>query len=59
MEQEKQYSERVDGPTPAGGVYYIAYFRDAKGRRCVKDDTAHYEIVEFDKNNEVLARTYT
>ena len=55
---EKQYFERVDGPTPAGGVYYIAYFRDTKGQPCIKDDAVHYEIVEFDENNEVLAHTY-
>ena len=41
--------ERVDGPTPNGGAYAIAYFRD----------NGSMEIVEFDADDNVLHRTYS
>ena len=41
-------SERIDGPTPNGGVYAIRYFHD--------DGSS--EIVEFDANDKQIWRTY-
>lgn len=41
--------ERVDGPTPNGGAYCIAYFHD----------NGAMEIVEFDANDQVIQRTYS
>jgi hypothetical protein len=38
--------ERIDGPTPNGGAYAIAYYRDDGSR----------EIVEFDANDIALDR---
>lgn len=58
MAEKKQCFERVDEPTPAGGVYFIAYFRDANGKPCCKDEAVHFEIIEFDKDNREIARTY-
>lgn len=58
MKEEKKIFERVDVPTPAGGVYFIAYFKDANGKPCCKDEAVHFEIIEYDKDGEVLARTY-
>jgi hypothetical protein len=48
--------ERVDGPTPNGGAYSIAYFRDAEGNPCQKAGAA--EIVEFDAKGEAVHRSY-
>ncbi len=41
---------RVEGPTPAGGAYAIAY-SNAAGEIV--------EIVEFDEQDRPIARTYT
>lgn len=51
-------SERIDGPTPNGGAYAIAYFRDADGKPCSKDMATNIEIVEFDENGRDVFRTY-
>lgn len=40
--------ERREGPTPNGGAYSIAYFRD----------NGDMEIVEFDANDREIFRTY-
>lgn len=50
---------RDDRPTPHGGVRSEAYGRDALGRPT--DDPAEtvaLEIVEFDADGDVIARTY-
>lgn len=51
-------SERSAGPTPAGGAFAIAYFRDARGNPCRKEDAAATEIVEFDAAGRAIRRTY-
>lgn len=50
--------ERVDGPTPNGGAYAIAYFRDSDGKPCPKDKAKTMEIVEYDEKGNDLFRTY-
>lgn len=40
---------RIDGPTPNGGVYSIAYFRG----------DGSMEIVEFDADDVAIFRTYS
>jgi len=40
--------ERVEGPTPAGGAYAIAYTHD----------DGSIEIVEFDSEGREIRRTY-
>ncbi len=42
------HSERADGPTPNGGAYSVAYFRDASGNPCTKDESYSMEIREYD-----------
>jgi hypothetical protein len=51
-------SERTDGPTPAGGTYAVAFFRDAAGAPCPKARAATVEVVEFAADGTPLARTY-
>jgi hypothetical protein len=51
-------SERADGPTPAGGAYAVASFRDAAGAPCPKARAATVEVVEFAADGTPLARTY-
>jgi len=53
-----KYSKRIDGPTPNGGSYSIAYFRTESGMRTTEDKSKITEIVEFDNNNEVIMRSY-
>ncbi|MBV8232569.1 MAG: hypothetical protein JO329_21515, partial [Planctomycetaceae bacterium] len=52
------YSERIDGPTPNGGVYAIAYWIGAGGKRATKDQAEGVEIVEFDSQDRAIHRTY-
>lgn len=53
-----EYSQRDDGPTPNGGAYSIAYFSDARGNPCAREDAHSMEIVEFDADGEAVHRTY-
>lgn len=50
--------ERIDGPTPDGGDYSIAYFRDAEGNPCPRAEAAEVEVVEFSADGEQINRTY-
>lgn len=50
--------ERIDGPTPNGGTYSVAYFRDAEGNRCGKAEAASTEILEYDADDQCVGRTY-
>jgi len=38
----------MEGPTPSGGAYAIAYFSDAHGRPAEKSQAGNVEIHEFD-----------
>jgi hypothetical protein len=51
-------SERIDGPTPAGGVASVAYFRDADGNPCPKDEAVGIEIHELDAAGTAIRRTH-
>jgi hypothetical protein len=55
--QEEETSERVDGPTPAGGAYSVAYFSDKGGKPCGKSSASRIDIVEFDRRGNELLRT--
>lgn len=44
----KQTEERRDGPTPNGGVYSIAFFRDKAWNPVAKEEATQVEICEFD-----------
>jgi hypothetical protein len=50
--------ERINGETPKGGVYSIAYFQDANGQPVAKEDATSIEIIEFDENDRQIWRTY-
>jgi hypothetical protein len=50
--------ERTEGPTPTGGAYAIAYFRDARGNPCTKAEAHATEIIEFDARDNQVFRTY-
>jgi hypothetical protein len=55
---EDETQERIDGPTPNGGVYSIAYFSDDDGDPTSKQKATRMEIVEFDREGNQLFRTY-
>jgi len=50
--------QRSDKATPNGGVYSIAYFKNAKGQPVAKEDATAIEIIEFDENDRQIWRTY-
>ncbi len=50
--------ERVEGPTPNGGEYAIAYFKGAEGQPVDKEDAVSVEITEFDAEGKSVFRTY-
>jgi hypothetical protein len=50
--------ERINGATPKGGVYSIAYFQDDAGQPVAKEDATAIEIIEFDENDRQIWRTY-
>ena len=51
-------TERIDEPTPNGGVYAIANFQDSDGSPAEKNNAKRVEIVEYDGNDKVVWRTY-
>jgi hypothetical protein len=51
-------SERVDGKTPNGGDFSIAYFMDEKGNPVPKKQAKRAEIIEYKKDGIVIQRTY-
>lgn len=53
-----EHSESTEGPTPAGGAYAVAYFRDDQGEPTTRAKATRIEIVEFDDQDEVIMRTY-
>lgn len=57
-EAEQATSQRIEGPTPQGGAYAIAYFTDGDGRPCPKARAAHAEIIEYDEAGDGIFRTY-
>ena len=50
--------ERIDGPTPAGGVYAIAYFTDVNDQPVAKSKATQVKIFEYDAKGESINRTY-
>lgn len=53
-----KFQERINGSTPHGGSYLVAYFRDATGSPCVKEKAKTIEIVEYASDDSPLFRTY-
>ena len=51
-------SQRVDGPTPHGGVASVANFMDADGRPVEKNRAVKVEIFELDAAGNSIHRTY-
>ncbi len=40
-------TERIEGPTPNGGDYAIAYYQDKDGELVDKDNASRVTIAEF------------
>jgi len=51
-------TRRHSGPTPAGGAYAVSYFSDDDGRPVPEEEARRVEIVEFDADDNEVARTY-
>jgi len=56
---DSRYTERVDGSTPSGGDYSIAYYYDEDNIPCKKSKAKSVHIVEYTKDggrvNEIHA----
>ena len=50
--------ERIDGATPNGGAYAIAYWLDQDGSPTDKASAAACEVVEYDRSDNAIFRTY-
>ena len=51
-------SKRINGATPNGGSYAIAYFRDKDGQPCSESKAVRIEIVEYTDKGDEICRTY-
>lgn len=49
--ESTEFTEVQVGPTPLGGVYSVAYYRDKFHRPCRKEDACYIEISIFDEND--------
>jgi len=52
------FSERSEGPTPAGGAYALAIWLDDDGELTTKALATRVEVLEFDASDRVIFRTY-
>lgn len=50
--------ERIEGPTPNGGAYAIAFWHAEDGSPTDKESAVTCEVVEYDANDQVVFRTY-
>ena len=55
---KKDFFEKINKPTPNGGVYSVVFFKDKNYIPCTKEEAVHYEIIEYDKHNTQIFRTY-
>lgn len=51
-------TERIEGPTPAGGAYAMAHYRDDDGNPAPKGSATHVEIIEYDRHDRAIHRTH-
>ena len=58
MADKLKVQERIEGKTPNGGAYSIAYYQDEYGDPIEKSKATMVEIVEYDNNDNHVARTY-
>lgn len=56
--QNTEYRESHIGPTPNGGAYSTAYYRDATGKPCTKDKATKVEICEYTAEGVCIKRIY-
>lgn len=52
------FSEWHHGPTPAGGTSSVIYYRAANGDPAPKSRAVRAEVLEYDADGRVIARTY-
>lgn len=50
--------ERTEGPTPNGGTYAIAFFRDDQGNDVPKLQATNVIVVEYNSKDEPIFRTH-
>ena len=50
--------ERIDGPTPNGGVYSEIYYFDSNGNPVDEEKAARCVIRECDKNGNLIHETW-
>ncbi len=51
-------SERIEGPTPAGGAYLIAQYSARDGSPATKANAYNAEVTEYAADGTELSRTY-
>ena len=58
MAKIKNY-ERIEGVTPNGGSYSVAYYFDNNDEPCPKQKAYRAEIIEYDNNDNRINTTYS
>ena len=56
--EDSGFSERVDGETPYGGAYSIAYFYDEEHKPCRKSDAVYVHIHIYNDKDERINEVY-
>lgn len=56
--QELANTERIEGKTPSGGDYSIAYYYDAQRNPCSKHKAVFVNIVEYTKAGNRVNECY-
>jgi len=50
--------ERIDGVTPNGGAYSIIHYFDKDKKPCAPQKASFCEVIEYDKDDKEVYRTY-
>ena len=56
--EENEFCEIHWGATPSGGDLFIAYFFDADGNRCTRQNSVRANIVEYKKDGTRVNEFY-
>lgn len=57
LEKISESVYRVNGSTPSGGCYSMAFYLNDK-ESCAKEDATEVRILEFDENDEVISEIF-
>lgn len=57
-EVDPRFTERIEGHTPNGGDFSIAYYYNEDGEPCIKKEAVRVNIIEYKEDGQRINETY-